>query len=56
MFFLNMNLHRKRIMALCIVLGYLSFLLFFIGTVTAKYQVTLRGEVRHGDESERIQL
>jgi hypothetical protein len=42
MFFLNMDLHRKRVMALCIVLGYLSFLLFFVGTVTAKYEVTLR--------------
>lgn len=40
MFLLNIDLQRKWVMSVCIVLGYLFFLLFFIGTITATYNIT----------------
>ena len=41
LFLLNMNPGRKWLMAICIALGFLSFLLLFRGSATPNYSFTL---------------
>lgn len=44
LFLLNMDLRRKRMMAIFLVLGFLSFLLLFRGSATPNYSFTLNWE------------